>query len=87
MRHEYVTEELRISTRVFATTFRGGLHFPFFARRVWIARFRPQGGLDSKMFGREAPENGAEGAVLENFRDFSEKLFLKNEIKSKNSGI
>ena len=27
---------------------------------------------------------GAKGAVLENFSDFSENLFLKNEIKSKN---
>ena len=27
---------------------------------------------------------GAKGVVLENFSDFSENLFLKNEIKSKN---
>ena len=40
------------------------------------------GGCGCKVFGREAPENGAEGAVLENFSDFSENLFLKNEIKS-----
>ena len=31
----------------------------------------------AKIFGREAPENGAEGAVLENFRDFSENCHLK----------
>ena len=31
----------------------------------------------AKIFGREAPKNGAEGAVLENFRDFSENCFLK----------
>ena len=31
-----------------------------------------------------SPKNGAEAAVLENFSDFMEKLFLKNEIKSKN---
>ena len=35
------------------------------------------------MFGHEAPENGSEGAVLENFCVFSGKLFLKNEIKVK----
>ena len=29
------------------------------------------------------PKNDAEGAVFENFGDFSEKLFLKNEIKCK----
>ena len=29
-----------------------------------------------KIFGGKAPENGAEGAVLENFRDFSENCFL-----------
>ena len=29
------------------------------------------GGLELQVFGREAPENGAEGAVLENFSDFS----------------
>ena len=33
-------------------------------------------------FRREAPENGAEGAVSDNFTDFSENFFLKNEIKS-----
>ena len=43
--------------------------------------------MSCKIFGREAPENGAEGAVLENFSDFSENLFLKNEIKSKNLGV
>ena len=41
----------------------------------------------AKIFGREAPENGAEGAVLENFCDFSKKLSLKNAIKSENLGV
>ena len=40
-------------------------------------------GVELQIFGREAPENGAEGAVLENFSDFSEKLFLRNAIKLK----
>ena len=31
----------------------------------------------AKIFGHEAPQNGAEGAVFENFRDFSENCFLK----------
>ena len=38
-------------------------------------------------FGREAPELGAEGALLENFSNFSEKFFPKNATKSKNCGI
>ena len=38
-------------------------------------------------FRREAPENGAEGVVLEYFCDFSENLFLKNEIKCENLGV
>ena len=41
-----------------------------------IARFWPQGGSIAR-FRREAPENGAEGAVLENFERFFEKLLLK----------
>ena len=51
-----------------------------------IARFWPQGGR-LQDFRREAPENGAESAVLENFTDFSENLFIKNEIKSENLGV
>ena len=39
------------------------------------------------IFGHEAPECGAEGTVLEHFRNFSENLFLRNEIKSENSRI
>ena len=42
------------------------------------------GGQD---FGREAPKFRAEGAILENFSDFSKKIFPKNAIKSKNCGI
>ena len=45
------------------------------------------GGVGLQDFRREAPEIGAEGAVLENFCDFSENLFLKNELKSKNLGV
>ena len=38
---------------------------------VRISRFRSEGGgQDSKIFGREGPENGVEGVVLENFSDF-----------------
>ena len=29
------------------------------------------------VFGREAPENGAESAVLENFSDFSENIVAR----------
>ena len=36
----------------------------------------------------EEPQKfGTEGAVLENFSDILEKLFLKNAIKSKNIAI
>ena len=49
--------------------------------------FGPQGGLELQVFECEAPENGAEGAVLENFYDFSKKLSLKNAIKSENLGV
>ena len=42
------------------------------------------GGQD---FGRKMPEFGAKGAVLENFSNFLEKLFLKNAIKSKNLDV
>ena len=45
------------------------------------------GGVRLQDFRREAPEIGAEGAVLENFCDFSEKLLLKNEGKSENLGV
>ena len=49
------------------------------------AFFRVWGGVSSAFFGREAPEKGvfgAEGAVLENFSNFSKKLLKKNAIKS-----
>ena len=45
------------------------------------------GGVRLQDFRREAPEIGAEGAVLENFCDFSKKLSLKNAIKSENLGV
>ena len=61
----------------FFTTFRGGVHFPSEGSGwVSIAGFRPQGGVGCKIFGREAPENGAEGAVLENFGVFGLKCEL-----------
>ena len=41
----------------------------------------------AKIFGYEAPENGAKGAVLENFLRFFEKLLLRNAIKSENLGV
>ena len=47
-----------------------------------IALFCPQG-AQLQDFRHELPEKGAEGSVLENFCDFSKKLFLKNAIKSK----
>ena len=49
--------------------------------------FGLRGGVRLQDFRREAPENGAEGAVLENFCDFSKKLSLKNAIKSENLGV
>ena len=52
-----------------------------------VARFWPQAGVRLQDFRREAPEIGAEGAVLENFCDFSKKLSLKNAIKSENLGV
>ena len=58
-------------TRVSLNTFRAPVHFPIFPEGGRVARFRPEGGLGCKVFGREAPENGAEGAVLESFSDFS----------------
>ena len=54
----------------------GGFRAPFFGS---------EGGVSSAFFGREAPEKGvfgAEGAVLENFSNFSKKLLKKNAIKS-----
>ena len=38
-------------------------------------------GLNFRIFRREALESGVEGDTSENFDDFSENLFLKNEIK------
>ena len=61
---------IRVRTRVSLTTFRPPVHFPFFLEGDRIARFSPGGGggQDSKNFFRR-------------FCDFSEKLFVKNEIK------
>ena len=65
----------------------GGVIFSVnFLRGDSVARFWPQG-VRLQDFRREAPENGAEGAVLENFCDFSKKLSLKNAIKSENLGV
>ena len=50
------------------------------------------GGLDVQVFGHDAPENGAEGAVLENFSDFecgkrgNWLKLLRTAIKRKNRG-
>ena len=54
---------------------------------VELHDFGLRGGVRLQDFRREAPENGAEGAVLENFCDFSKKLSLKNAIKSENLGV
>ena len=40
-----------------------------------------------KILGVKRSKFDAEGAILENFSDFSEKLFLENALKSKNSVI
>ena len=58
----------QVGARVFLTTFRPPDHFSRGGGRV--ARFWPSGGLVLHVFEREAPENGAEGAVLENLCDF-----------------
>ena len=42
------------------------------------------GRLELQVLGREAQENDIVGAVLEKSRDFSEKMFLKNVMKSEN---
>ena len=53
-------------------------------------------GVELQVFEREAPENGAEGAVLENFKILSAESgeialnclkWLRNAIKRKNRGI
>ena len=54
---------------------------------VELHDFGLRGGVRLQDFRREAPEIGAEGAVLENFCDFSKKLSLKNAIKSENLGV
>ena len=53
---------------------------------VFSFRFSP-GGLGSKVSTPGGMDSKIEGAVLENFCDFSEKLFRKNEIKSENLSI
>ena len=72
---------MNVCIRAFSTTFLPPVHFSLF-EGVRIPRFCPRGEE-----GRTARFSGAEGAVLENFRDFSEKLFVKNEMKSENLGI
>ena len=39
-------------------------------------------GVGDKILGAKRPKFGVEGAFLVNFSDFSEKLYLKNAIKS-----
>ena len=47
---------------------------------IRVSNFWPGVGVDSKIFGHKEPENSAEGAILESFCIFPEKLFLKNRI-------
>ena len=44
-------------------------------------------GVEEQIFRREAPESGAEGAVLENSIDFQENCFFIKRNKSKNLDI
>ena len=69
------------------TTFRGGSTFREIPQGGFDCTILASGGVRLQDFRREAPEIGAEGAVLENFCDFSEKLLLKNEGKSENLGV
>ena len=56
-------------------------------RRTFVSLSPINSGDGGKILGGEHPKFGAEGAVLENFSDFSGKLLLKNAIKSEDSGI
>ena len=58
----------------------GGPLSDFGLRGVSIAGFRPTGDFGCKIFGREAPENGAEGAVLEKFCVFSLKNAFLDQL-------
>ena len=53
-------------------TFQFPFHFPKFSKGGTIARVFPHG-VRLQDFRREAPENGAEDPVLENFLRFSKK--------------
>ena len=68
-------------------TFRPPPHFTFLNFLMGV-RLRNVGlrGISLQDFRREAPEIGAEGAILENVCNFLEILFLKNAIKSESLG-
>ena len=60
---------------------------PEFCEGVRLHDYSLRGGVRLQDFRHEAPENGAEFAVLEFFFDFSKKLLLKSTAKSKNLGV
>ena len=64
-------------------------HFQTFSEGMGVTQTisASKGGVDCKICWREAPESYDKSAVLENFSDFSENLFLRNEIKSKTLDI
>ena len=76
-----------MNTRVSLNTLRPPIYFPIIPEGGRVAGFWHEGGLSCKVLGREAPENGAESAMLESFSDFLVKLLLKNSIKSKKMGM
>ena len=59
-----------------------GVHFPILAQGGFrLQLFGLRGGVSvASFFGREAPENGAEGAVLENFCVFSLKNAFLDQL-------
>ena len=59
----------------------------YFLRGVTRTILASGGEVNCKVFGRETPQQVAEGASLDNFGDFSQKLCLKNATKSKNLDI
>ena len=66
-------------------TFEGSKHSDFSSGDS-LARFWALG-VPLQDLRQEAPENGAKGAVLNNFGDISEKFVLKDQIKSKHLGV
>ena len=57
--------------------------FRYFLRGVTRTILASGGEVNCKVFGRETPQQVAEGASLDNFGDFSQKLCLKMQQKAK----